>query len=192
MNGPCRALRLVAAACLLAGALCASAHELEASRATVVLREPGLVSLALHVDYMSLLQQSLAPRDSVEQFLFTAAAMPPEKFRDALERTQRALQAGTQLRLPGGRTQAFARWVWPDAARVQGLLRERVMQQVTASAQHPADATLEIQAEVLLPTAVASLRLQLPAALGRVLVVWYRPGQQWVEPGTVSAEMKFR
>ena len=187
-----RARWMAALGCVVACAAPAAAHELEASRATLVLREPGLVSLSLYVDYPSLLQRSLAPQDSVEQFLFTAAAMSPEKFRASLEQAQQRLQAGSQLLLPGGRVQAFARWNWPDAGRVQQVLRERVMQQVTAPAAQPSDTTLEIQAEVLLPSSASSLRLQLPAAFGRVLVVWYRPGQQWVEPGVASPEMRFR
>lgn len=177
---------------VVGGAALAPAHELEASRATLVLREPGLVSLSLYVDYPSLLQRSLAPQDSLEQFLFTAAAMPPEKFRAALERAQSSLQSGTRLVLAGGRPQAFARWNWPDAVRVQQLLRDRVMQQVAAPAAHPPDTTMEVQAEVLLPSPAASLRVQLAPAFGRVLVVWYRPGQQWIEPGVVSSELSFR
>ena len=187
-----RAMWLVMLACLVVRATPLAAHELDANRATLVLREPGLVSLSLYVDYPSLLQRSMAPQESLEQFLFTAAAMPPEKFRDALGRAQLRLQAGTQLLLPGSRAQAFARWIWPDAARAQQSLRDRVMQQVADPAAHPPDATLQVQAEVLLPSSPSSLRLQLPAAFGRVLVVWYRPGQQWVEPGTLSPEMKFR
>jgi len=187
-----RLLWLAVLACLVAPAAPVAAHELDSNRATLVLREPGLVSLSLYVDYPALLQHTLAPNEPLEKFLFTAAAMPADKFRASLEQAQQRLQAGSQLLLPGGRTQAFSRWSWPEAGRVQQLLRQRVMQQVAAPTGEPADAILEIQAEVLLPSPAASLRLQLSPAFGRTLVVWYRPDQQWVEPGAVSPELKFR
>jgi hypothetical protein len=177
---------------LLLGAGQLPAHELDANRATLILREPGLVSLALFVDYPLLLQRILAPQETPEQFLLTASAMPPDKFREALGKAQQQLQSGTQLLVSGGRAEHFTRWNWPDAPRVQALLRERVMQQLTAPAAHPAESTLEVQAEVMLKPSPTSLRLQIAPAFGRVLVVWYRPDQQWVEPGAASLVMPFR
>lgn len=187
-----RALVSLALPLLLLGAGRLPAHEMDANRATLVLREPGLVSLSLFVDYPLLLQRSLAPQETREQFLLTASAMPIEKLREALSKAQQQLQTGTQLLISGGRPQSFARWNWPDPQRVQALLRERVMQQLTGSAANATETTLEVQAEVMLKPAPTSLRLQIAPAFGRVLVVWYRPEQQWVEPGAASVTMPFR
>ncbi len=185
-------LRSLALTWLLLGAGHLRAHELDANRATLILREPGLVSLSLFVDYPLLLQRSLAPQESPEQFLLMASAMPPDRFREALGKAQQQLQAGTQLLVSAGRAEHFTRWNWPDAQRVQSLLRERVMQQLTAPAANASETIMEVQAEVMLKPSPTSLRLQIAPAFGRVLVVWYRPDQQWVEPGAASVTMSFR
>lgn len=176
----------------------ASAHELQVNRATLVLRDERHLSLSLYIDYVEALHASLAPERPKEAFLAQFSAMKPAELQAHLQRVQqqwtqqielRALDSG---RAPAGQTNLLLRnWVWPDAARVQRLLQERMMQTLVAPGGHLHEEPTEIRAESSPTRAVNAVRLTLPRALGRVLVVSYRPRQLWVDPGAASAAIRF-
>jgi hypothetical protein len=177
-----------------------NSHELPANRATLVLRDERHVSLSLYIDYVEALHASLAPERPMPAFLAQFSAMKPVELQAHLLRTQQQwirqieLSAVDPGRTPAGRAMtpvSWRNWVWPDAARVQRLLQERLMQGLVAPAGHVHDEPLEIRAESTAMRAVSEARLSLPKAFGRVLVVWYRPRQLWVDPGTVSGAIRF-
>jgi hypothetical protein len=178
-----------------------NAHELQANRATLVLRDERHLSLSLYIDYAEALHASLAPDRPMPAFLAQLSAMKPAELQAHLLRTQQqwtrqiALSVVDPGSSPAGRPMvplALRNWVWPDAARVQRLLQERLMQGVVApAAGHGHDAPIEIRAESTALRALSEARLSLPKDFGRVLIVWYRPRQLWVEPGTESGAIRF-
>ena len=86
---------------------------------------------------------------------------------------------------------AVTNWRWPDADRVQAMLRERAMQAVVAPGDHAHAAPVEIHAEFTSTDDIGSLAIRLPEELQRVLVVSYRPSQRWVEANKRSTEIGF-
>jgi len=177
-----------------------NAHELQANRATLVLRDERHISLSLFIDYVDALHESLAPDRPMQAFLAQSSAMTPADWQALLVRTQ--LQWSRQIELsaiepgraPAGRSMTplpLRNWVWPDAPRVQRLLQERLMQGLVVPAGHVHQEPVEIRAEATAPRSVSEARLTLSKDFGRVLVVWYRPRQIWVDPGVASGAIRF-
>ena len=175
--------------CLLAAS--ASAHELQANRLTLVLRDRNHLSLTFLIDYTDALHRALSPRRSFDEFVLVYSAMRPEDLKAELLRAQAKLQRSTQLALATGKPVAIANWRWPDAERVQAVLRERAMQAVVAPGDHAHAVPFEIRAEAMSTDDISSSTIRLPEEFQRVLVVSYRPSQRWVEPGARSSEIRF-
>lgn len=178
------------AAMLFAGAAI-QAHELEANRATVVVRDGSHVSLTLSISYAEALHQTLAPDRPLEQFLLACSALPPEEFERVLRRAEAKLEAATRLLLSSGAEAGLANWSWPPAGTVQDALRKRVMQEIASPESHLHPEQVTIRAEASPPGPIASFQLRFPKEFGRVLVVAYRPTQTWVEPGVASKAIAF-
>jgi hypothetical protein len=176
---------------LALGLRCALGHELVQNRANVVLRDGNHVTVTFHLAYTEALHRLLAPAQSYREFALAHAALPEDRLRPLLARAQDQWQRETRLLTADGRAAPLQRWAWPDARRVQALLRERGMQAAVAPAAHEHEPVLEVVAEFRAPRPVASLRMQFPPAFQRVLLVWYRPAQAWVEPKSVSPEIRF-
>jgi hypothetical protein len=186
---------------LFAGLLCmlltmtgvgsAGAHGLAENRATLVLRDQNHVSVTLFITFSEALHRVLAPERSLQEFVLTYAAMPPETFKAALRKAQSQFQAETRAETADGHQLLFERWTWPEPAAVQQALRERAMQALVAPDDHAHEAALEVRAECQAANAIHSVRATFPPAFARVLVVSYQPKQVWVEPQRASPEITF-
>ena len=171
----------------------AQAHELQDSRATLVLRDNQHIAVTFFVDYPAVLHQALAPQMLFHEFALQHSAMPPSVFAAQLLAAQRTLQLGTQLVLRSGKTAPLALWAWPEATAVQKALRQRAIEAVVGARDHPHADHSEIRAEAQSnnPKDMANVTLQLPAAFKKTLVVFYQPKQVWVERGKTSASIRF-
>ncbi len=171
----------------------APAHELQASRATLVLRDNQHIAVTFFVDYGAVLHQALAPQMLFHEFALQHSAMPPPVFAAQLLEAQRKLQLGTKLVLASGKTAPLTLWAWPEAAGAQKALQQRAMEAVTGAKDHAHTAQSEIRAEAQStnPKDMANVTLQLPAEFKKTLVVSYQPKQVWVEPGKTSASIRF-
>lgn len=174
----------------LAGLGPCHAHEMEANRATLVLRDGGHLSLTLYLDYAAALHQALAPSRPFEEFMLTHATMPAAQFQQALDGAHRKFEQGTRAALKG-QPLAFRGWQWPAAAQVQQKLRERAMLMVRAQGSHSHEAPLEVRAELAAGEDFHTLKMQFPAEFRDVLVVSYRPAQVWVKPDQPSPAVVF-
>jgi hypothetical protein len=181
----------IAAAVLGMAAFTGHAHEMEANRATMVLREGGHLSLTLYLDYAAALHQALAPGRPFEEFMLTHATMPAAQFQQALDGAHRKFEQGTRATLKAGQPLAFRGWQWPAAAQVQQKLRERAMLMVRAQGAHSHEAPLEVRAELAAGQDFHALNVQFPAEFRDVLVVSYRPAQVWVKPDQPSPAVVF-
>ncbi len=171
----------------------AQAHELQANRATLVLRDRQHLAVTFFVDYVAVLHQALAPQQPERDFVLLHAAMKPQEFQSQLQTAQRALQAGVKLSLHKGKVAQFGQWVWPAPAAVHSLLQQRAMQAVVAPAEHAHAVPTEIRVEFKSANSAdfASVVLQLPAPFKDVLLVYYQPKQVWLKPGAVSSAIVF-
>ena len=169
------------------------AHDLQANRATLVLRDGNHLSLTFFINYTDALHQALAPQQTFAEFVLPYSAMTPPVFEKELLRAQGKFQAGTRVVLAKDQAASVTHWVWPEAAQVQKLLQQRAMQILVAPAAHPHETPLEIRAEVTAPSraALAVLKLRLPTEFQQVLVVSYQPKQVWLTPRTLSPEIRF-
>lgn len=178
-----------AAGLLLALAAAAShAHENEANRATLVLRDKGHLSAALYIQYSEALHQALAPQLSYPDFVMTYGAMDAPRFNASLAQAQAKFQAATRLVRQDGSVLTLTRWQWPAAAQVQRLLRERSMALMVGGHAH--EPPQEITAELHSDKPIAAITAQFPPAFKQVLLVSYRP-EQTVYDGTLPALVRF-
>lgn len=185
-----RGLRSVSALLLLAAAF-ASAHELQANRATLVLRERNHLTLTLYVDYPRALHQALSPEVAFPEFIAVHAAMTPAEFQSELDRAQTKFESATQMVLPEGEALVLSHWTWPEASALQASLQQRAMQLIVAPEEHAHIEPDEIQAEATASADVGTLSLSLPREFGQVLVVWYSPQQRWAQPDAEAVQLRF-
>lgn len=177
----------------LLGMAAASAmpHELQANRATLVLRDQVHLSVTLFLNYSEVLHQVLLPRRSFQEFAVAYSAMRTADFEKELLRAESQLQRSLQLKSNGNEVLSLSNWNWPEATRVQWLLQERVMQATVAPSEPAHEEVLEIRLEATAQHPIAGLTATFPAAFKRVLLVSYRPNQVWVEPRVASGPIKF-
>lgn len=169
----------------------AHAHELQSNRLSLVLREPGHLSLNFHLDYAELMRRTVAPQVSPPEFAIRMAAATAAQWDEVLGRTQSRLMRGTQLGRPDGTALQPGTWRWPTLEQVQALMQRLAMAAVVAPYEHAHEDPLEVQAEVLVAESLRELALQLPAELQEVLVVNYRPRQRWLAPGAPPSPIVF-
>ena len=167
------------------------AHELLENRATLVQREATFVSMTLYIDLPEALHRAIAPKRSFEAFAVAHANLPLDAFNAVLMPTISRMQSETHVTTGKDQVIAVGRWAWPEPARVQASLRERLMAAVVAPGDHAHAAPLEVRAELRSGKPITSLRVRFAAALGRVMVVSYRPQQVWVEPRSPSPNITF-
>ena len=169
------------------------AHELQASRATLVLRDSQHVAITFYVDYPAVLHQALAPGMLFHEFALQHSAMPQPVFAAQLLAAQRKLQAGTRLVLRSGKAAPLELWAWPDAIATQKALQQRAMAAVVGAKEHAHAPPAEIRAEAQSNNAAdfKTVALKLPAEFKQTLVVSYQPKQAWVEPGKALAGIRF-
>lgn len=175
-------------------ALCAglaTGHDLADNRAQLVLRDKTHLSVTLFIAYPDALQLALAPQRSPQEFLLVYSAMKPEDLQKDLLRAQAKFQAGIHIYSAPGQELTLTNWVWPEATQVRTLLQQRVMQAVVDPKNFGHDSPLEIRAEAISLREITSVQVQFPEEFQKVLVVAYRPSQQWAEPKAISPAIKF-
>lgn len=175
---------------LLALVLTSTAHELVDNRATLVLRDRNHLSLTVYLSYPEALHQALLPQREFAAFLLIYSSMDAAKFEKELARAQTRFQEQLRVFVPDKKA-ALSGWSWPDANSVQEILRQRVMRAMVDPNVHAHEPPVEIRAEAIAAQEIAGVRMQLPAEWQRVLLVWYRPAQQWVESSTISPVLHF-
>lgn len=175
---------------LLGLALACPAHELVDNRATLVLRDRNHLSLTIYLSYPEALHQALLPQRQFAAFLLIYSSMDAARFEKELARAQKSFQAQLRVFVPDKEV-ALSGWSWPDAKAVQEVLRQRVMRAMVDPNVHAHEPPMEVRAEAVAAQEIAGARVQFPAEWQRVLLVWYRPSQQWVEGRTISPVLRF-
>ncbi|TXI90091.1 MAG: hypothetical protein E6Q34_09550 [Burkholderiaceae bacterium] len=176
-----------ALACLTAGLPSRSAaHDLEANRASVVLRDNSHLSLSLRIDYVRFLQQSFAPKATQAQALLELASMSERDFEAVYQKAQRVLMEQTILTIGTAKTLQLNHWRHPKAQQIQQSIRELSAQLIVAPSEHIHSEFFEVLADTYNTEDISECSLKLPSSLGNVLVVHYRAQQQWNEQTAVK------
>lgn len=176
---------------LLAAGGPARAHELQESRATLVQRDSTFVAMTLYIDLPAAMHRALAPTRPFAAFAAEQASLPPNAFKAALQQTAGRMQSEMRVTTAKGTALTFERWTWPDATRVQAAWRERLMEAVVAPGEHAHAQPLEVRAELHSAQPISALRIKFAPAVGRVMVVSYRPRQVWVGARSLSPDIRF-
>ncbi|WP_374351917.1 hypothetical protein [Chitinimonas sp.] len=167
------------------------AHELQANRLTLVMREPNHVVVAFVLNYIEVLHRVLDPKASQQSFVLRYSSMPMPALQAELVKAQAQLAAETVLQSANGEMARLSAWAWPTASRVQALLQQRAMQLVVAPTDHPSDDLVEIHADAVTTKPIETLRPRLPLAMMPTLVVSYRPHQSWLAGDKPPVEIRF-
>lgn len=167
------------------------AHELQANRLTLVLRDGLHVQLTLQLELLDALHQSLAPQQPLKAFVLQHAPWSREALSVVLSRTYSLWVQGLRLQPEGQAALRMGRWNWPSAERVSALLQARAMQLLADPGAHAHPEPVEVRSEAVASKEITGLQVTMPPAFGRVLVVSYRPRQVWVAPGETSAPVVF-
>lgn len=181
---------LILAATMLATAP-AGAHELDSSRATILLRDGNHVSMTLYINLPEVLRRTIAPERGFGEFVLVYSAMPPEKFRDAVKAAESRLADTTRLTDAAGASPARSGWTWPDPERTQAEFRMLAAAFLTAPSEPPHDDPVAVHAEFQTARPTSSLKVTFPPQLDAVLTVYYRPQQVWLGPGKPSPPLNF-
>jgi hypothetical protein len=182
-----RALALVATLVLVP---VAGAHELMDNRATLVMRDRAHLSLAMYLRYTEAVHNVLAPGTSYWEFLTAISALSPAEFEKQMHRAHDALQTGTRIYLDGMQARAFSNWTWPEPTTAQRLFQQRLMNATVGGGAHQHEEPIEVHADVVSTSDVRNVSVEFGKALGKVLLVWYRPRQAWVNVGQRSPSIR--
>lgn len=158
------------------------AHELAAHRLTLVVQAERSVQAQWHLDWADVLRDLSAPDEAPAGFLFRVASEPASALEAPLARLRALVESQWQLHTPEGEALRIVRWQWPSASELHQALQQQAAQQALGEHVHGAQGPV-VRAEAQAPAPVRQLRMSLPAALERALVVSYRPQQRWVEAG---------
>lgn len=164
-------------------------HDVGGNRLTLVQREPNHLSLVFLIDYVGLLHRSLAPGATRAEFALACTSMGETELRRRVLQAQSAFAGQFTLQAQGGQRLPPPQLRWPDLSLTRRLLRETVMAAVVAPAEHAHQDPVEIQGDVVADGALGEVTLHLPAALGEVLVVSYRPNQRLLDAARGASAM---
>ena len=167
------------------------AHELQANRLTLVLRDGLHLHLTLQLELLEALHQSLAPQQPLQAFVLQHAPWSRDALSVVLSRTYSLWVQGIRLQPEGQAALRMGRWNWPSVDRVSALLQKRAMQLLADPGAHAHPEPVEVRSEALASKEITELKVTMPQAFGKVLVVSYRPRQVWVAPGEASAPVIF-
>ena len=158
-------------------------------RAVVVatVRDGGQVALRLQVPWAEGLHARWMPGASMEEFLVRTTNQNSAAFARDLAQVERSVERTTRLSADHDAPRTFPRWQWPSSSEVQDALRRELMSRLADGAQFAHLSRLPASTELVLGREPAAIRLQLPDFLGPALLTVYRPTEQWLRPGQISA-----
>jgi hypothetical protein len=167
----------------------AGAHELTDNRATLVLRDRTHLSMTLYLRYTEAVHKALAPQAGYGEFLVAVSALGAADFEKQMQRAHQTLQSGMRITLNERQAAGFSNWAWPDPGKTQRLFQQQVMEATLGGHHH--EEPVEVRADVISTTEIRTASVEFGRALGKVLLVWYRPQQSWMDPGQKSPPLRF-
>jgi hypothetical protein len=116
--------------------------------------------------------------------------MKPDDLQRELSRAHARFMSTTHI-TAGGREVPLSNWAWPNPKQVQGMLQRCIMQALTDPNGHFHEEPFEVHVDAVATSEITSVQAQFPPEFQKVMLVAYKPNQQWVEPNKVSTVVKF-
>lgn len=187
----CKRINVYALLLALSSLLPLAAHELQANRLTMVLREPHHISMSFYLNADSVLHKLLGNKSGYSEFVLAYSALPSAQFEKEWTRAQALFQAQTRLQAKGKQALSAINWRWPAAAVMQASLQRIAMHMMVAPDEHSDEPPLQIDAEVSAQENLDSVVVHMPSAAQPLLVVSYRPQQRWLNDKQPAPRIAF-
>jgi len=184
--------RSSALVCLI-GVLAAASlqpHELQAHKLQLVLRDDRHLSLSLWLDIPHAMRKTLEPSSSTASFEMKYSAMPLPLFEKAWGQCISLWLEQWQLKNSAGIALSSPVWRWPDGAVVQNQIQLQMMANLTGTA-HSHTALTAVAGEVASNATLRSVGLLMPPSWQPLMVVHYKPSQQWNLSSEKTVVLKF-
>jgi hypothetical protein len=169
---------------------CVQAHELQEHKLQMVLRDDRHLIMSLWLDIPNAMRKTLEPSLSSAAFEMKYSAMPLPLFEKAWGQCISAWREQWQLKNSAGGAVSSPVWRWPDGAALQNQIKLQMMANVTGTAHAHAESTV-IAGEVVSNSMLQSARLQMPMSWKPMMVVSYKPSQQWTPSSEKPVLLKF-
>lgn len=171
----------------------ATAHELEETAVTLVVREGGALELRLVCTWSRLLlADRVATPAAAREQLARLAAESDTRFATRVNALRRTIESSVRARAVGNTHQAFTAWQWPAARAVQEAIRQELMAAMTGGAGDHHASRMTTTARLVVGPTTPAVQLELPKQLGPVLLTVVRPQEQWLAPGQPSPPVALR
>lgn len=155
----------------------AVAHEVEETRATLVLRDQRHVSLSLYLNPARVAHQLLSPEQPWRSFLGVMAAMPLEVFAGNWAKVVRMTE--TEFLIQNGKAapQRLSGWQWPAIAQVHNQIRQQAMASIAIPNQAAHEEPIEVRAQFQAAQPLERPTIRAPRVLRPITLVASRPVQ---------------
>ena len=169
---------------------CGQAHELQEHKLQMVLRDDRHLTLSLWLDIPNAMHKTLEPSLTSAAFALKYSAMPLSLFEKAWGQCISVWREQWQLKNSAGTAISSPVWRWPDGAVLQNQIKLQMMANVTGTAHAHAELTV-IAGEVVSNSILQSARLKMPTSWKPLMVVSYKPLQQWTPSSEKTVLLKF-
>lgn len=189
---------------LLQGMQVAHTHEIHANRLTLIQRDASHLSLRWQIDLVSALQRTLEPNSEAVPFQVKLLSLPQTQFEAALKRTQSHIEKELELVVDKPKSKSRIRltpksWRWPKPIELRKHLQELTAAEVLrqsgqlSASDHDHSEFFEITAELVEPQYdLSNIAIKTPSVLGKVMLVYYRPRQIWLDPKSPPEFISFK
>ncbi len=166
------------------------AHELQAHKLQLVLRDDRHLSLSLWLDIPHAMRKTLEPSLSTASFEMKYSAMPLPLFEKAWGQCISLWLEQWQLKNSAGIALSSPVWRWPDGATLQNQIKLQMMANLTGTAHVHTELSV-VAGEVISSASLRSARLQMPPSWQPLMVLNYKPSQQWSPSSEKTVVLKF-
>ncbi len=166
------------------------AHELQAHKLQLVLRDDRHLSLSLWLDIPHAMRKTLEPSLSTASFEMKYSAMPLPLFEKAWGQCISLWLEQWQLKNSAGIALSSPVWRWPDGATLQNQIKLQMMTNLTGTAHVHTELSV-VAGEVISSASLRSARLQMPPSWQPLMVLNYKPSQQWSPSSEKTVVLKF-
>jgi hypothetical protein len=170
----------------------AMAHELEANRVTLILRDDIHLNIVFRINYLAYLHQKYAHEITFNEFILRFAGMKEEDFDKLCTQAEQQFSIDTKIETRSGEQLQLDHWKWPSHTKALSRLRDYAMQLIIEPDAHIDIEFSEIQAQGVKLNGLKNSRFRLPSHLGNTLVVHYTAHQQWYDNEKGHLQISFQ
>lgn len=159
------------------------AHEIQMNRLVIIQHDDTHLSLKLLTNDIQLIQSLLAPDTPIKDFILAYSSINKADYLKNMGSIKETLKENIKIKasdLP----LKLSNWNFSQLNATQESFQKYTMQLMTLPNDQHIDyeSTIEITADALSSKPINEIDITLPASLGKVLLIAYRPNQTVYEP----------